>query len=1486
MEINIPKDVLEAVNNVLDNRIKYPIKRLVRMDTKQDKIEHKVAVFSNSRIFILAARSPSKVEQSVHFFSIRGLESKKPNQLVISLDDDGRSNETKNLYFRTMEGETDEVNTMVAHVAVSLKQVFPGVAIERLIKTIDVAPASRLDAMYTSLKELELKDIGPCGGFTSMYNFMCDYHSLMQREEVTWDVDTIYLSNGTKELSLGDFDHLDNKDLTPIISSLRHNPWFTVINSSGTKLITDNMNELIKVMKKNKVIEELHLASVGVKFEFANRLSTALLSNSGSPLHTLDISGNQIEDRGIIHLASPLGKLSKGIVKLNLARCNLTPKGINRLAESLGSNKFTSSTLTTLCLAGNSLRGDDITSFCNFLAQPNAIVNLDLSDTECALDILCGALIRGCTQSLSDVNLSGNVFTNKKVKDICVPPSWKQFFAAAMSLEKVNLSNCKLPAEALKALITGIGTNRNIQELDLDISSNEFRSAGAHIIQGNIAEITNIASLDISDNGFDVELIGIVSWISKNKSIKKLSIGKNFSNIRARSSSFIKSSASTEEHVSQVLESVVQMIQEDDSPIQTLSLAGSKLKNDIALLINAMGSNTSLTKIDISGNNMGDYGARMLAKALQINTKLQTIYWDQNNTTAQGFHDVANALKNNYTLKYMPTPVCDASKCTNERAQAALEKIESLLHRNHSPRKFNSDKSFRLQHGFLISSSLQMVDRLVLQIQETIAALSKDPNTQTAAKVERAKQIIKDAENSKHLLLKLQEVALLSEEKGSMLDTTLATMTDDLKKVLEDQLERNLTDMLKSAEEQCPTVMEADEESKEEIMMACNEKSALPKNYVKGLIIHQVGTDMFNKMSEINLNVAAYMSDRITDTVLEQLTACHRSLVDCLNSMISSQPDVKVDESDNNEEIIKDKDAEITGEGDLLRLVLKASSSKYSEKRKSYLSRRVRPQSFVDPQFGDTDNDSHAVEKHVHEVVKEDKARKKPIVKVKQHDEADGERADVVLDLPALSSHQPSLGASTVTKGRPRATRTVRPSTRPPRPTPSNDEDRVDEGMDAFFESTKVDREFVQLPNKPEEDKPEKTKFEEVKPAKKTGKTNFFHKSKEPKEELSPPEKTETKEKSPAKAGGFSLGGLIGRKRSNKEVTKSASPAKDVTKKEEAVAEVSEKPDEEEAKEPERKPVSVPKMALPGMGKGLGGGNLMAEMARKREEREKREAKLETSGANSGNGKNSQEMKPRPVAALRSKDMADGEKPVPKPRPNSKRVSDGIDGKPAITKDKPALLPPKPAARAKKPSPAKEIPGEKVELRQSSEGGEEPKRLSIKDRIANLSKAPEHESHNEPSDSVPKSRSLPRGIQPNFAAMIGERPLSMYAKPAGDSSVITKKSRDSASPDEELDGDEELDRDEKEERVSSTGSHDSGEAEMKHEIDIQVKQEVTAIVTEKENVMKDSEDSEEDDIENNNERAEDKLKPEEEKPSAPTHKVDLFDENEDDATPV
>jgi len=92
------------------------------------------------------------------------------------------------------------------------------------------------------------------------------------------------------------------------------------------------------------------------------------------------------------------------------------------------------------------------------------IAILDLSGTETPSDALFGALLRGCTSALTHLNLARNpfrykkysdcfrfiinqhcIFSSKKAKDI--PSTFKQFFASTLSLQYINLSHCKLPAE-------------------------------------------------------------------------------------------------------------------------------------------------------------------------------------------------------------------------------------------------------------------------------------------------------------------------------------------------------------------------------------------------------------------------------------------------------------------------------------------------------------------------------------------------------------------------------------------------------------------------------------------------------------------------------------------------------------------------------------------------------------------------------------------------------------------------------------------------------------------------------------------------------------------------------------------------------------------------------------------------------------------------------------------------------------------------------
>ncbi|MEQ2170047.1 Capping protein, Arp2/3 and myosin-I linker protein 3 [Goodea atripinnis] len=84
--------------------------------------------------------------------------------------------------------------------------------------------------------------------------------------------------------------------------------------------------------------------------------------------------------------------------------------------------------------------------------------------------------------------------------------------------------------------------------------------------------------------------------------------------------------------------------QKNTLALQSLSLADSRLRHRGTVLVNALGSNACLRKVDLSGNLLEDSGAKMLSKALQINTTLRSVTWDRNNTTGVGFQDVARAL--------------------------------------------------------------------------------------------------------------------------------------------------------------------------------------------------------------------------------------------------------------------------------------------------------------------------------------------------------------------------------------------------------------------------------------------------------------------------------------------------------------------------------------------------------------------------------------------------------------------------------------------------------------------------------------------------------------------------------------------------------------------------------------------------------------------------------------------------------------------------
>ncbi|XP_069974296.1 F-actin-uncapping protein LRRC16A-like isoform X10 [Penaeus vannamei] len=871
-------------------------------------------------------------------------------------------------YYTTHEeNSSHEVDTMVLSLGTALKNIFPAVPLTHIIRKVDIQPPKRMQ----QLDELEratlggTRDMGPCGGFSTQYMCMCDYHALPYREEVAWDVDTIYLSHDTRELYLHDFDYLEQKDLIPIISALEYNTWFRKLRASHSKLSHEAIERILHVVSKSLSLEEIYLDNIGAKAEFANKLSLALLSNSNIPLQKLDLSHNPIEDKGLsnlcglvaklspvaggaVHISNPIGRQAKGLSHLNLSLCGLTGKGVNMLAHSLSVNKYMCQTLTFLSLAGNSLR-DDVNNLYNFLAQPNALKTLDLSATECAIDAVFGALLRGCTSSLAHLNLSRNSFGSKKTREML--PSFKQYFTSTLALKTLTLSQCKLPADALKNVLLGLACNENISEVDLDLSSNQLGGTGAQILESCIHGVRCLSALDISDNGLEAQLGPVVAAISKNKSIRKLSIGRNLNNIKSK-------------HVYHVMESVVQMIQEEDCVLESLSINDSRLKTDLHNLLNALGSNHCLQSLDISGNYMGDSGARLLAKALQINSKLQYISYDRNNVTLQGYSDIAYALQSNYSVKFLPFPVHDAMLCMKtapERTENLMRRIQDTLYRNVSPMKYSNGQAFRLQQGFLLSSTQQQVDRLVLQTGEAVRTLRRSGSDLVGANsLQWAEGLITDADSSKQLISHLHDVVLRRDEAGNPIETKLHQISSDLHTVITNYLQDTVESMVRSAQDKCPNVL-SEEKVVDDVRAACLAKSQLSSQLVETAIVEQAGSVILNKVNEVNLAIASTVSDRVIDEVVDSLSKTCKNLQsgEGPRKRASTGTEMGSRERGSSESSTRSERSDTVSQGDdttsqksdpspLKLEYLNLATPQLASKRKSLHGRKLRPQSVVD----------------------------------------------------------------------------------------------------------------------------------------------------------------------------------------------------------------------------------------------------------------------------------------------------------------------------------------------------------------------------------------------------------------------------------------------------------------------------------------------------------------------------------------------------------
>ncbi|XP_051944703.1 capping protein, Arp2/3 and myosin-I linker protein 3 isoform X3 [Hippocampus zosterae] len=849
---SVSRELTESIRKVLDKQaIKFV--KATKLDTKNGKSEDRILVLATWRLYLLAVKVPTKVEVTFNFLEIRAMNTYPEHQVLIDTD--------KTTYSLRLETQ-DQLDHMVSHINYALSRVFNN--------SIYAPPICRAEGdttdgiqQYSPISESSLDPQKTCGGFSETYAALCDYNGIGCKEEVQWDVDTIYHSQDNRELNLLDFSHLESRDLAVIVASVAYNTWFTKLYCKDMRIGSEVVDQVLHTVSKSNSLEELTLENAGLKSDFPQKMATALSENPGSMIHSLNLAHNTLDNQGVSNLIQQVCRLNKGLRLLNLSKTSLSSKGVVSLSQALCSSDDYSNSLLHLDLSKNPgvLSGEDATNLYLFLAQPNCLVHLDLSGTDCTVDSLFGALLRGCCADLSDLNLAKNCFSNRKARDSL--PTFRQFFSSAFSLTRVSLASMKVPPDWLRALFLGLSNNPHITDLQLDISACELRSAGAAVLQELFPRVSCVGTLDISDNGLDSDLQAVIPAFSRHPSLKHLMLGKNF-NIKGRV-------------LDDILQKLVHLVQEEECVLQTLSLADSRLRQRGTLLVNALGSNTCLRKVDLSGNGLEDSGAKMLSKALQINTTLRSVAWDRNNTTATGFQDVARALEHNFTLQYMPLPLSDATQAYRsapEKTDQALIKIQRALLRNNQTQRFSQKQALRLHQGLVTSTAEQVMERLCVRVQQQIGVLK---GCEEAEEVQTARQILKEARNSKALFPSLCELAHVLSVDGPVRQR-LDTLAGELARAADKELQVVVDSMVSLCHELCPMSCSAAERLSPPLS-SISEQVSIPRSSIRNALMERASEDINRALEEVKLSVVSYLTNSIVDQILQELYTTHKTLL-------------------------------------------------------------------------------------------------------------------------------------------------------------------------------------------------------------------------------------------------------------------------------------------------------------------------------------------------------------------------------------------------------------------------------------------------------------------------------------------------------------------------------------------------------------------------------------------------------------------------------
>ncbi|XP_078790077.1 NACHT, LRR and PYD domains-containing protein 12-like isoform X4 [Oryzias latipes] len=375
------------------------------------------------------------------------------------------------------------------------------------------------------------------------------------------------------------------------------------LQDSGVKLLSAGLES------PDCKLETLRLKNCSLSEISCEALGSALMINK-SNLAELDLSRNNLQDSGVLHLWGFLESPDCRLQTLRLKDCTLSEISCEALVSALKNNP---SNLTKLDLSRNwKLQDSGVLHLCGFLESPDCRLQT-LRLKNCSLSKISfkamSSALKNNPSNLTELDLSGN----ENLQDSGALHLWGFLESPDCRLQILRLRDCSLSKISCEALVSALKKNpSNLTELDLSENQNLQDSGVLHLcgfLESPDCRLQTLRLRDCSLSKNSCEVLGSA-------------LKKNLSNLRE-----LDLSGNHNLQDSGVLH-LCGFLKSPNCRLQTLRLWSCSLsKTSCAALVLALKSNPShLTELDLDYNNLQSSDVQQLQSLVKSpNSKLQTL---------------------------------------------------------------------------------------------------------------------------------------------------------------------------------------------------------------------------------------------------------------------------------------------------------------------------------------------------------------------------------------------------------------------------------------------------------------------------------------------------------------------------------------------------------------------------------------------------------------------------------------------------------------------------------------------------------------------------------------------------------------------------------------------------------------------------------------------------------------------------------------------